>query len=346
MPQRALGSDFVRPCRPSGGIGIIEVCGSASSTSDRTRRACSWPTSARRAIEPVATARTYLGLGAEIADTGTLRRKTIAAAARVCGTYADRARELGVERAQVIVTAPGPPGRRVGGARRGAPGAHATARADPRARTTKDGSPTTARSPASPVTSPSTVGVVDVGGGSTEIVVGRPGRRADLAALRRSRLAPPHAARARERPADTARAGEGALGGPGGVRRPRTRHARTIALAAGGSARALAKLVGRTFDRDDADAAVAILSRRRSTKIARDVGHRPVTRRHRARGRAAPRRGVPRASSPADAGPRRPPRGRRARARRRAGRGRGVGSAPAHPLEPSRHDRQDSQRAA
>ena len=40
------------------------------------------------ALEPVATARTYLGLGAEIADTGTLRRKTIAAAARVCGKYA------------------------------------------------------------------------------------------------------------------------------------------------------------------------------------------------------------------------------------------------------------------
>ena len=41
-------------------------------------------------VEPVASARTYLGLGAEIADTGTLRRKTISAAARLCGKYAAR----------------------------------------------------------------------------------------------------------------------------------------------------------------------------------------------------------------------------------------------------------------
>ena len=145
------------------------------------------------AVEPVATARAYLGLGAEIADTGTLRRKTIAAAARVCRKYADRARELGVERAQVIVTAPG---------RQGAASAELVAAlrertrlpvrilsAEDEGRLAYDGA--VARLVGA---SPNTVGVVDVGGGSTEIVVGRPGgepswlRSVDLGSLRLTRL--------------------------------------------------------------------------------------------------------------------------------------------------------------
>ena len=59
------------------------------------------------AVVPVAEERDYLRLGAEIERTGTLSRKKIAAAAATCGTYADRIAELGVERATVIVTAPG-----------------------------------------------------------------------------------------------------------------------------------------------------------------------------------------------------------------------------------------------
>jgi exopolyphosphatase/guanosine-5'-triphosphate,3'-diphosphate pyrophosphatase len=115
------------------------------------------------------------------------------------------------------------------------------------------------------------VGVVDVGGGSTELVVGRISRgpewvrSVDLGSLRLTRLAligdPPSkrevaAARA------TAREALGALAPPP------TR----LALATGGSARALAKLVGRTFDADDVDAVVRRLSRRRSAKVAREAG--------------------------------------------------------------------------
>ena len=224
-------------------------------------------------LEPVATARTYLGLGAEIADTGTLRRKTIAAAARVCGKYADRARELGVERAQVIVTAPG---------RQGAAAAELVAAlrertrlpvrilsAEDEGRLAYDGA--VARLVGA---SPDTVGVVDVGGGSTEIVVGRPGgepswlRSVDLGSLRLTRLvlaSDPPSRRELAKARAAARAAFAGLDAP----RP------AVALATGGSARALAKLVGRTFDRDDADAAVAILARRRSTKIAREVGIDP-----------------------------------------------------------------------
>ena len=225
------------------------------------------------ALEPVATARTYLGLGAEIADTGTLRRKTIAAAARVCGKYAHRARELGVERAQVIVTAPG---------RQGAAAVELFAAlrertrlpvrilsAEDEGRLAYDGA--LARLVGA---SPDTVGVVDVGGGSTEIVVGRPGREPswlrsfDLGSLRLTRLvlaSDPPSRRELGKARAAARETFAGLDAP----RP------AVALATGGSARALAKLVGRTFDQGDSDAAVAILSRRRSTKIAREVGIDP-----------------------------------------------------------------------
>ena len=48
------------------------------------------------------------------------------------------------------------------------------------------------------------------------------------------------------------------------------------ALATGGSARAVAKLVGRQFDADDVEVAIRVLARRPSAKVARDVGIHPV----------------------------------------------------------------------
>ena len=48
-----------------------------------------------------------------------------------------------------------------------------------------------------------------------------------------------------------------------------------VALATGGSARAAAKLVGRTFAADDLDDAASILARRRPAKIARTLGLDP-----------------------------------------------------------------------
>ena len=224
-------------------------------------------------LEPVTTGRTHLGLGAEIADTGTLRRKTIAAAARVCRKYADRARELGVERAQVIVTAPG---------RQGAESAALVAAlreetrlpvrilaADDEGRLAFEGAVASLGRAL-----PSRVGVVDVGGGSTEIVVGAPGAgpvwlgSVDVGSLRLTRLtlaSDPPTGRELSRARSAARSAFAQLDPP----RP------VVGLATGGSARALARLVGRVYDHDDAAAAVAILARRRSGKVARDVGIDP-----------------------------------------------------------------------
>ena len=49
----------------------------------------------------------------------------------------------------------------------------------------------------------------------------------------------------------------------------------SLALAVGGSARALTKIVGRRFDADDLERAVKILSRRPAAKAARPFGIAP-----------------------------------------------------------------------
>jgi len=224
-------------------------------------------------IVPVAEEREYLRLGAEIERTGTLSAKKIAAAAEACGDYARRIAELDVERARVIVTAPG---------RQGAAAAELTAAleaatslpvrvltAESEGRLAYDGAVARVVGDL-----PDVVAVVDVGGGSTEVVVGTPllgaawVRSADVGSLRltRSQLAddPPSAAQIRGAAEAVGRA-------LAGMSPPRP----SLARAVGGSARALTKIVGRRFDADDLERAVKILSRRPAAKAARPFGIAP-----------------------------------------------------------------------
>jgi exopolyphosphatase/guanosine-5'-triphosphate,3'-diphosphate pyrophosphatase len=123
------------------------------------------------ALTPVGTRRAYLGLGAEIARTGLLGDETIERTAMLAGAYAARARVLGAEAVRTLVTAPG---------RQAATGAALVAALE--------------RGTAAPVRvlsadeegrlafagvvhaiegrQPGVVGVVDVGGGSTEVILG------------------------------------------------------------------------------------------------------------------------------------------------------------------------------
>ncbi len=218
--------------------------------------------------------RERLGLGSEIARTGTLSRDTVKTVARTCRGYAKLARLLGAERAQTIVTAPGRQGR--------APGLLVSAlaketrlpvrvlSADDEGRFAYDGAVARAGRLAS-----RTVGVVDVGGGSTEIVLGSPRRGADwvrsvdLGSIRLTRQHlhgdPPSAS-------EIASA-RGAVREAMAAISPAQPE---VALATGGSARAVAKLVGLSFDSDDIEDAIALLSRRASAKVGRDAGIHPV----------------------------------------------------------------------
>ena len=202
---------------------------------------------ADESIVPVAEERSYLRLGAEIERTGTLGERKIAEAAETCGAFARRARELGTTRSAVIVTAPG---------RQGASAAALTAAlgeatglpvraltADGEGRLAYDGAVARATGKL-----PEVVAVVDVGGGSTEIAVGTPLlgaawiRSADIGSLRLTRAHlhddPPTAAQ-------VAAATDAVAAALAGMQPP----VPDIALAVGGSARAIARIVGRRFGR-------------------------------------------------------------------------------------------------
>lgn len=225
------------------------------------------------AVETVETRKAHLGLGAEIAETGTLSADAIARTATTCRKYAKRARSLGAVRAEILVTSPG----RQSDA---APALVAALRersglpvrvlsADDEGRLAFDGALARADGEL-----PDVVGVVDVGGGSTELVVGTRGagpawvRSVDLGSLRLTQLAlgeDPPGRRAVARARELVRASLEELR----PLRPDT------AFAVGGSARALAKLVGRPLTPEALEATADALCGRRTAKTARRHGLSP-----------------------------------------------------------------------
>ncbi len=225
---------------------------------------------ANGSVAPLAEERSYLRLGAEIERTGTIGRKKIAAAAAVCAAHAGLARELGAVRTTVIVTAPG----RQAASAAALIAALREATGLPVRVLTAEGEGTLAfdGAVASAIGElPHTIAVVDSGGGSTEIAVGAAHlgaawvRSADLGSLRLTRAHlhddPPSSAQLASASAAAARALEGMS--------PPTPGA---ALAVGGSARALAKIIGRHFDEDGLREAVEILSRRPAARAVRKFG--------------------------------------------------------------------------
>ena len=224
-------------------------------------------------VQAVEERRERLGLGAEIAARGALSRDTVGVVARACKGYAKLARALGAERAETIVTAPGRQGR--------APERLVSAlseatrlpvrvlSSDEEGRLSYDGAVARAAS------SSGLTAVVDVGGGSTEIVLGDRARGAvwirsiDLGSIRLTRQylrRDPPGSRELRRARDAVRAGTAGLD----PARP------DRALATGGSARAVAKIVGPVFDAEDVESAVDTFARRSSAKVARAAGIHPV----------------------------------------------------------------------
>lgn len=218
--------------------------------------------------------RERLGLGAEIARTGTLSPRTMRTIARACRGYAKLAHRLGAERSETIVTAPGRQGRSpnvlVAALEEATRLPVRVLSAEAEGRLAYDG----AVARAGPELA-GRVGVVDVGGGSTEIVTGSIAsgptwvRSVDLGSIRLTRTHfrrdPPsrRELEAARREVRTAMAS---------IAPPRT----DLALATGGSARAVAKLVGRWFGVEEAEEAIAMLARRASAKVGRDAGIHPV----------------------------------------------------------------------
>lgn len=210
-----------------------------------------------------------VGLGREIEELGEISEVKLADAAKTVRKLCGLARRHGAEHVEVLVTAPG---RQSGNARELVAALERTAKTSVRILSAEEEA-RLAFAGAVSVAAPSAglVGVCDLGGASTELAVGIPGREpawirsVELGALRLTvrRLAG-------ERPSDSEleaaqREVEDAFSGfapplPG------------AALAVGGTARALRKIVGPTLGADELVEAVAELSSRPHAAIARRHG--------------------------------------------------------------------------
>lgn len=223
----------------------------------------------RAGLETVREEREHLFLGGDVERDGRLSSVRVAEAARCVSGYTRLARSAGAGTVEVIVTAPG---------RQSANGAELvrelTAASGALVRVLsadEEGRLAFAGAVASAGPLPESVAVCDVGGGSAEAVVGTAeggpawSRSLDLGAVRlterflaedppgkRSLLA---AREEVERHLD-------------GFAPPLPQ----VALATGGTARALRKLVGRELEQDEFDAALRILGKRPSAKVARTFG--------------------------------------------------------------------------
>jgi exopolyphosphatase / guanosine-5'-triphosphate,3'-diphosphate pyrophosphatase len=213
--------------------------------------------------------RTVLGLGHEIESTGTISAAKLEQTMACARRYATLARAHGAVHIDVIVTAPGRQSANAAALVAGL--SHVTGVAARVLSAHDEGRYAFEGATAGLTGLDLPVGVCDVGGGSTELAVGTPDHRPDglvsidIGSLRlasRFLSDDPPSRRAVERAVDEVRAHLGDLDGI---------HVAT-ALATGGSARALRKLVGRTLDERRLERAIRIVSRQPSDRIARAYG--------------------------------------------------------------------------
>jgi exopolyphosphatase/guanosine-5'-triphosphate,3'-diphosphate pyrophosphatase len=213
--------------------------------------------------------RTVLGLGHEIESTGAISAERLDHTMACARRYATLARGHGAAHIDVVVTAPGRQAANaaalVAGLTRVTGVQARVLSAHDEGRYAYEGA--TAGVPGLDVP----VGVCDVGGGSTELAVGGHGIvpdcliSVDIGSLRltsRFLSGDPPSRRAVDRALAEVR---DHLGDLEGVRV-------ATALATGGSARGLRKLVGRTLDERRLDRAIRIVARQPSDRIARAYG--------------------------------------------------------------------------
>jgi exopolyphosphatase/guanosine-5'-triphosphate,3'-diphosphate pyrophosphatase len=220
-------------------------------------------------IEPVREARSLLLLGREIERQGAFSARKLDETHRCAHRFSTLAREAGAARLEVVVTAPGRQSEnadelvRILAEATAAP-VHVLS-ADQEGRLAWDGA-LAAASELAP-----TLAVCDVGGGSTELLVGTPeggpswARSLDIGCLhlteRLLERDPPGKEGMRAVRAELTAAFDEVT-----VPRPQA------AMATGGTARALKKLVGARLGADEFAAAIRRLTKRSAREIARSAG--------------------------------------------------------------------------
>jgi exopolyphosphatase / guanosine-5'-triphosphate,3'-diphosphate pyrophosphatase len=225
----------------------------------------------RRGLNTILSERTHLGLGADIERDGLLSERKVLKAAELAGRYAALARSCGAERLEVLVTAPGRQGPNAGFLHRvlaessGAPVRQLSAEDEGRLAYT--GAVAACRPKAE------SVAVCDIGGGSTQLMVGPSSgpswlRSLDLGSLRLTERFhqndPPE-------PGELSTATRAVREAFSGVVAPVPQ----LALATGGTARALRRIVGRQLDDAELLGALELLSRVPSDQVAGHYGIPP-----------------------------------------------------------------------
>jgi exopolyphosphatase/guanosine-5'-triphosphate,3'-diphosphate pyrophosphatase len=224
-------------------------------------------------VEAVADERVFLGLGAELARHDRLRPDKIAETAETAKRFARVARGAGAERLETVVTAPG---RQAGDARELLAALREATGAPVRVLSAaEEGQLAFEGAVAGATKLPAVVGVVDVGGGSTEIVVGTPAagptwiRSLELGSLTLTRSCLP---RDPPRAKHVEQARESVRAALADVRPP----APDVVFATGGSSRALGNVLGRRYDADALDAVIPKLARRGAAKRTERFGLHPL----------------------------------------------------------------------
>jgi exopolyphosphatase/guanosine-5'-triphosphate,3'-diphosphate pyrophosphatase len=223
-------------------------------------------------IEPLREEREHLLLGEEVERSGRLSVEKVAETVACARRYARVARDAGASRLEVVVTAPGRQSRNAGDLLRRLAGATG---AGVRLLTPEEeGRLAFAGAVAGAVSPPDSVAVCDVGGGSTEVVVGTPAdgpvwiRGLDIGCVRLTeRLLgkdPPGKKALAAASDEVERQLEGFVS-------PLPRGA----YATGGTARAVRKLVGRTLGPGELEAALAIAAKRPSQRTAKSFNIHP-----------------------------------------------------------------------
>jgi exopolyphosphatase / guanosine-5'-triphosphate,3'-diphosphate pyrophosphatase len=226
----------------------------------------------RDGVEALHESRATLGLGAEIERAGSIPVHKLDETARRVRAYSRSARKLGVETLQVIVTAPGRQSANTGEllrALREAAGVEAQVLSS-----SEEGRLAFVGAVSSAELEAESIAVCDIGGGSTEVVVGTrtegPAwvRSFDVGALRLTNRLDLRDPPSRKTLAAAEAEVEHMLAGFS----PPLPQA---ALATGGTARALRKLVGPVLGAEDLSAALGILAKRPSARVARTFGIDP-----------------------------------------------------------------------
>jgi exopolyphosphatase / guanosine-5'-triphosphate,3'-diphosphate pyrophosphatase len=217
-------------------------------------------------LRPLREAKAVLGLGAEVERHGRITDAKLERTAACVSDFARAARKDGVVRIETVVTAPGRQ------AENGADLAELLGDAagtpvrilspDEEGKLAYDGAVQPAQVDAE------TVAVVDVGGGSTEVVVGTVDggpvwvRSFDIGAVRLT-------GRVLESDPPPAEAIQEALAEAEEELSSFVPPLPQVALATGGTARALRKLVGGTLGREELDEALSLLAGQKSGRIAK-----------------------------------------------------------------------------